>query len=117
MIVARSSKGQSSIEAAVVTLVLATVVGLFLSSTYLIYTSYWVEHILYESLICQQERNEKFYCVRKAKQKISSILFLNRDYQFRIENRGNISRAIFRLDFRPPFADKKTILLMKELRI
>lgn len=112
-----TSGGQSTVEASLMAVVIATVVSAFLCVIYLLFASYWAEHILYEALICYHERNNKHSCTQEAKRKITSILFLKRNYQFHIEDRGSRYRAHLKIQFKPPFLEPKNFSFMKELKI
>jgi flagellin-like protein len=113
----KNNRGQSNIEAAVMMLVLIILVIVFLGSIYLMYSSYWTEHILYESLICVQERGQTQACVKEAKGKIQSILFFKEAFELTIQNGGRLSRAKIIMKIDPPVFDPQTFVFKKELRI
>jgi hypothetical protein len=112
----RSQKGQASIEAAVVTMGLTVFMVLFLTTLYLIYASYWVEHILYESLICYQEREQKEFCINQATERIHSTLWFKKSFDMKMENTRSLSRAQIRMKIDPPIVGEKIFVFHKELR-
>lgn len=108
--------GQSSVEAAAMALAVVVFTTVFLGVIYLMYSSYWIEHIMYESLICTQEQNTSV-CLREANKKISSILIFKNSYNLKIRDYGSRTEAHLKVKIDPPALDAKVIQLKKVLRI
>ena len=98
-------------------LMLSTFVVGFLASLYLMYSTYWVEHIIYESLICYQERGQKQTCLNEAKQKIHSVLFFKKYFDMKIIDKGSKTEALLTMKISPPFLDPKEIKFSRVLEI
>lgn len=112
-----NQKGQSSIEGAVMAFVCASFISLFFGVIYLLYASYWIEHIMYESLICQQERGQIRVCITEAQSKIHSILLFDRAFQIRMKDMGSMSQVTVRMKFEPLFFRPLNFSFSKTLRI
>lgn len=117
MITLSNQRGQSSIEAAVMALFLVLFIVALLGSLYLMYSSYWVEHVMYESLICYQERGQKQICLSEAKRKLNQILFFKKNLDIKIVDLGARVQSHFKMSINPPILDPVNLKLMKELRI
>jgi hypothetical protein len=113
----KSQSGQSSIEAAVMATLLLGFLVVFFSTVYIIYASYWVEHIMYESLICYQEREQKQFCVDQASVRMHSILMFQKSFNMKMVVVGSITQAEFQLKINPPLLSERTFTFKKELRI
>lgn len=113
----KSQGGQSSIEAAVMGAFMVVFVSAFLFTLYTIYASYWIEHIMYESLICHQERGSKHFCVRQAQDRIKAILVFNKAFKIKMDTLGSYSRTKLEMRIKPPLLEEKTFHFTKELRI
>jgi len=112
-----NQRGQASIEAAVIGLFLVLFIVAILGSLYLMYSSYWVEHVMYESLICYQERGQRYVCLNEAKRKLNVILFFRENLEIKIVDLGSRVQSHFRMSFNPPLLEPVNLKLMKELRI
>jgi hypothetical protein len=117
MIKLSNQRGQSSVEAAVMALFLVLFIVALLGGLYLMYSSYWVEHVMYESLICYQERGQKQICLSEAKRKLNRILFFRKNLEIKIVDRGSRVQSHFKMSFQPPMLHPVSLKLMKELRI
>lgn len=112
-----NQKGQSSIEGAVMALICSTFIALVFGTVYLLYSSYWLEHIMYESLICQQERGQTQYCIAQAKDRIHSVLFLKDAFTFHMVTGESSCRVSVKMKVDPPFLKSKIISFSKVLKI
>lgn len=113
----RNSKGQSSVEAAIMAFILIVFVIAFIATLYLMYASYWAEHILYESLICYQERGNKTFCSHNARKKIKDILLFEEMFTFKMQTAPSMTYATLQMKIRPPLLENKTLTFQKGLRI
>ncbi|MES2770016.1 MAG: hypothetical protein V4596_12800 [Bdellovibrionota bacterium] len=113
----KNQKGQSSLEAALMALMLVIFIVVFLGTMYLMYSSYWVEHIMYESLICTQERGQKQVCLHEAKQKIKSILFFKEAYEMKLTGSPWGTQATVRMKMHLPLLDPFIFNYVKRLEI
>lgn len=112
-----NQKGQSTLEAAWMAFMLSLFVVAFLGTLYRIYASYWMEHIMYESLICYQERSQKETCLNEAKKKMDRVLFFRKGLEIKILGSGSRTQSQIKMRIDPPFLDPVHFKLRKELRI
>jgi hypothetical protein len=112
-----TQKGQSSIEGALMGLLLVIFVSGFFSTLYVIYASYWVEHIMYESLICYQERGQKEFCVNQALDRIHSTLAFDRAFTMKMESSQNSTRAKLQMKINFPIIHDRIFYFTKDLKV
>ena len=112
-----SQKGQSSIETAVMAILLVIFLSIFFATLYVVYASYWIEHVMYESLICYQERAKKEFCVGEAVGKLQATLVFNKSLTMEMESRGSFTRAKIQMKIDPLMLPEKTFSFTKVLRI
>lgn len=112
-----NTRGQSTIEAAAMATFLALLVVVLLGSLYLMYSSYWIEHVMYESLICYQERGQKQACLSEAKIKLNQILFFRENLELKIVGYGSRTQSQFKMKLDPPLLNPIYFEFKKNLRI
>lgn len=111
-----NQKGQSTIEAAVMASLLVMFSVVFVAAMYLVYASYWTEHIMYESLVCYQERGNKSICLKEAQEKIKSVMLFKEAFSLKMETSPTVSTSTIKLDLDLPVLGQKTLHFKKELR-
>ncbi len=111
-----NSRGQSSIEAAVSITAVCTVVSVICVALYLIYATFWIDHILYEALICHQETGSLSRCERKATAQIRYTLFLKSAFKVSLQSKRRINSATLKMAIAPPFIGPQKFSYRKELR-
>jgi hypothetical protein len=112
----QSQKGQSVVESVILMLVFSLFLSAGTGGLYLVYSSYWIEHILGETLICQQEVGNSNMCMNQARAKIKKTTF-HGNFYLKIRSYGSFTQIKYERLLNFPLMSEKTITLQKQMRI
>ena len=85
----RCQKGQGLIETLILSLVLIIIIKFILAVFWIFISSLWMEHQLYQGVLCVAQQKETTLCKQKALQKIKQLSSLGKIQDLTIKQAQN----------------------------
>ena len=108
----RDQKGQNLIESLILSLVLITVLKFIFIIFWLFISLLWMEHQLYQGLICKAEQKKESLCKQKILQEIKKLNPLGKIKELKIDKTKNIYKGeLLWIFYKQNFTIKQNLIL------
>ncbi|MCZ0932555.1 MAG: hypothetical protein OXJ52_05325 [Oligoflexia bacterium] len=105
-------KGQSLVEALILSLVLITITKIILTVCWLFISALWLEHQLYQGILCTAKQKKEVLCKQKIGQEIKKLNPLGKIQSLKIKRTQNTYKGELLWNFyKQDFLIKQSLIL------